>query len=69
MENLTLPHSKLFHYVGKMYKQGLISDNEKFTLKGNLWEANLELIINEKIDCFHYLESYEISKDDALFQE
>lgn len=40
MENLTLPHSKLFHYVGRMYKQGIISDNEKCLLKGMCFKQN-----------------------------
>jgi hypothetical protein len=37
--------------------------------KGYALTINKEYIINEKIDCFHYLESYELSKDDALLQE
>lgn len=34
MENLQLPHAKLFFYVGEMFKKGLISDTEKCMLKG-----------------------------------
>lgn len=34
MENLQLPHAKLFYFVGEMFRRGLISDTEKCMLKG-----------------------------------
>lgn len=34
MENLELPHSKLFYFISLMYKRDLINEFEKLSLKG-----------------------------------
>jgi hypothetical protein len=39
MENLSslhLPHAKLFYSITNLFKRGLITQSEKFELKGNI---------------------------------
>ena len=69
MDNLQLPHAKLFFFIGEMFKKGLISDTEKCMLKGVNLLITLEYVITEKLECFLHLEAYEQSDQEKIFQD
>ena len=61
MENLHLPHSKLFFVIAEQYKIGKINEAQKIQLK--------EMVIKENPLIFKVLENYIISGNEAVFNK
>ena len=51
MDQLQLPHAKLLYYITELFKQKLISEDEKIKLK--------EMVISSDSVIFHLLEEWD----------